>query len=225
MELWLIRHGESAVPDGLCASTSALLELTPKGIKQAQCLAIAVRSPPYLIVVSPFVRTLQTARPMIERYPNTLIEEWPVQEFDYVHLPEGQNTLKMYRQVLIDAFWERNDPDYSDGEGLETFYSLMGRVKVVVDRIKMQNNRNILMFTHGFFIRVLVWSLLSGQWEPTKDAMKFCYRFVRSLVVPHAAIIKVRFSKGRQVWISNIVTSHIPKHLITESNILERTQG
>ena len=117
-------------------SDPAAIALTPKGIAQAEYVAAAFDRPPSLIVTSPYLRTSQTALPTIARFSQARLEEWPVHEYTYLSLANRHNTTPQQRRPLIDAFWERCDPQYSDGEGAESFVALIARAADTLDRMK-----------------------------------------------------------------------------------------
>ncbi len=68
------------------AVTNALdsIPLTVKGHKQALELSERIQLKPELIIVTPYLRTQQTARPTIQKFPEVLLEVWPLHEFDYL---------------------------------------------------------------------------------------------------------------------------------------------
>src|SRR5689334_15812065 len=120
-EIWLIRHGESESNAGLPTSDTSRIALTPRGLAQAECVAAAFTRAPSLIVVSPYLRAKQSAQPTIARFPQARVEEWQVHEYTYLSLVSRHNTTPHGRRPLIDAYWERCDPQFVDGEGAESF--------------------------------------------------------------------------------------------------------
>ncbi|HKC86457.1 MAG TPA: phosphoglycerate mutase family protein, partial [Blastocatellia bacterium] len=117
--VWLIRHAESAGNAGLTTSRPDTIPLTGKGIDQASRLADSFTRPPTLIVTSPYIRTQQSARPTIERFPAVRREQWPVQEFTYLAPARYQDTTDADRWPFAEKYWSRCDPHYIDGEGAE----------------------------------------------------------------------------------------------------------
>src|SRR5262245_8811627 len=82
--VWLIRHAESEGNAGLVTSQPDTIPLTRKGGEQALRLANSFTQAPTLIVTSPFIRTQQSAKPTIERFPAVRREQWQVQEFTHL---------------------------------------------------------------------------------------------------------------------------------------------
>src|SRR5215470_7931926 len=81
---WLIRHAESEGNAGLATSRPDTIPITGKGIEQASYLADSFSRAPALIVTSPYIRTQQSAKPTIQRFPTARQEQWEVQEFTYL---------------------------------------------------------------------------------------------------------------------------------------------
>ncbi len=117
--VWFIRHAESEANAGLPSSSPIQVGLTAKGIKQAKQIALSFQKPPDLIITSPYMRTKQTAEPTLQRFPDVLHEEWPVHEFTYLTRFLDQPTTISDRRPTVNAFRQRRDPFYTDGEGAE----------------------------------------------------------------------------------------------------------
>ncbi|MBF2027526.1 MAG: histidine phosphatase family protein [Oscillatoriales cyanobacterium C42_A2020_001] len=206
--VWLIRHGESESNAGLpTQNLTEFTQLTPKGHRQAESL-IHVVAKPDLIVTSPYIRTKQTAQPILTQFPNCPQAEWQVQEFDYLSLP-SKPTDRSEILDLCKVYWQRRDPFYIDGEGAESFAGLMHRVKQMFQQIQQLDGKLIVIFSHAGFIRAVLWSALTQTAEITPKAMeKFCC-FIQSVRIPNAAIVKLYLHQD-EIFISNILTSHLP---------------
>ena len=146
--IWLIRHGESLANTGAATQSHSDIPLTEIGHQQAQQVALILPKQPTLVVTSPFLRTQQTAEPTLRRFPQTPQVCWPIQEFTYLAPATCIGTTAIQRKERVNAYWERNDPDYVDGEGAESFNTLIGRVR---DMLKcLQNTQGfVTVFTHG----------------------------------------------------------------------------
>lgn len=152
----LIRHGESAANAGLATSDPASIPLTETGRLQAEQIAEKVKIVPDLIIVSPYLRAKQTAEPMITRFPQAKVECWPeVREFTYLSPASCIGTTTEERKERVKAFWQAADPCYVDGEGAESFSRFMQRVDLVLQKLDDVDAKNILVFTHGQFMRAL----------------------------------------------------------------------
>lgn len=106
LTIYCYRHGESAANAGAAnagAATSdpALIPLTELGHEQAQALAATINTMPDLLVVSPFLRAQQTAVPLQQRYPQTQVVSWPVQEFTYLSPAKSAGTTAAQRRPRV----------------------------------------------------------------------------------------------------------------------------
>jgi broad specificity phosphatase PhoE len=212
-EIWLIRHGESESNAGMPTSDTTKIVLTPRGIAQAEYVAAAFTRAPSLIVMSPYLRAQQSAQPTIERFPQARREEWPVHEYTYLSLASRHNTTLHGRKPQIDAYWERCDPQYLDGDGAETFAALVERAKHVLERIKQLDDTFVAIFSHGLFIRTLLWVLLAGSVEIDPTRMRRYRGFVSGFAVPNASIVKLYMSGERELFFGNFITAHLPEFL------------
>lgn len=152
----LIRHGESQANAGLRSKSPGCIELTELGHAQARLLVEQFTEPPELIVVSPFVRTQQTAAPLMKRFPHVKVEEWPVHEFTYLHTRHYVNTTEHERSVPAHHYWQRCDPAWEDGGGAESFLGMMSRVEELERRLRERKERHVAVFTHGYFMKALL---------------------------------------------------------------------
>jgi broad specificity phosphatase PhoE len=159
-KIWLIRHAESQSNAGQPSETPDSIALTASGHRQAAQLVRSFPKAPDLIVVSPYLRTTETARPTMQRFPDSPTVEWPVHEFTFLAPNHYRGTTKEYRNVPARAFWERCEPDYCDGEGAESFNDFMGRVQDFLGRIRSRSEEFIAVFTHGYFIKAVLWECL-----------------------------------------------------------------
>ena len=123
MTVYLIRHAESVSNAGERTASHGGAELSSEGRRQAEAARIGFR--PDLIVVSPFVRSRQTAEPLRQKYPDVPVEEWPVQEFSFLDADRCADTTQEERRPLAEAYFARNDPDYVDGKDAESFNQLL----------------------------------------------------------------------------------------------------
>lgn len=109
---------------------------------------------PDLIVVSPFIRTRQTAQPLIDLYPEIPVEEWPVQEFTYLDFACCVGMTAEQRAPLVREYWERNDPDHIDGESSESFAQFIDRVDLFLFRCRDVRGR-LCGFSHTMFMQAV----------------------------------------------------------------------
>jgi broad specificity phosphatase PhoE len=214
-EIWLIRHAESEANAGLRTTVPAEVALTPRGFAQSDFLARAVTKTPAFIIVSPYLRAVQTAEPLVKCFPNAPVSTWEIQEFTYLALTNTRNSNSSERRPFTDAFWARNEPDYDDGEGAESFADFWRRSQTMVDKIRHELPDNALIFCHGQLIRAALWQLLSSL-EATPDVMSAFYSFLKAVRMPNASYIKILVDQnGTDVFTGEIETAHLPSELIT----------
>jgi hypothetical protein len=123
----IVRHAQSAANAGERTSDPAVIPITDLGRSQAQCVSTLLREPPDVIVVSRYIRTVQTAEAVTSRFPNISVEEWPVQEFTYLDQALCAGTTSSEREVLVDAYWKALDPQLRNGRGCESFSDFVHR--------------------------------------------------------------------------------------------------
>ncbi|MFB4318838.1 histidine phosphatase family protein [Actinomadura sp. 21ATH] len=193
---WLIRHGQSESNAGLPTDGPGAAPLTARGRAEAERVAAAFAGPPGLIVSSPFVRARETARPTRERFPDVPYEEWPVQEFTFLGALHGPGTTNVQRRPHAAAYWERSDPAYAAGGDGETFREVVARARDLLARLSRRPDGLTAVFTHGLFMRALMWSLTTGVTEPDAAEMRAFARFQRVCTVPNGAVLELRGSGG-----------------------------
>ena len=150
----LVRHGQSLANSGGVTTDHVANPLTPLGHQQAQSFAEQINCAPNLIVVSPFQRAQQTAEPLIRRFPNVPVEEWPIEEFTFLNPDHHRNSTEADRYPYSTAFWQRGDPSYIDGPGAESFSQFLNRAREGIRRLINRNPGGcVVFFTHGFFMQ------------------------------------------------------------------------
>ena len=212
-EIWLIRHGESESNAGLPTSDTSKIALTPRGFAQAECIVAAFTRPPSLIVTSPYLRAVQSAEPTITHFPQAHVEEWQVHEYTYLSLASRHNTTIHGRKPQIDAYWERCDPHYIDGDGAESFAALVVRAAQALERIKCLDDDFVAIFSHGLFMRTLLWVLFADPVEIDAAIMRRYRSFISGFSVPNASILKLHINGERELFFSKFITAHLPEFL------------
>lgn len=207
--IWFIRHAESEANAGLPTSNPVEICLTSKGLLQSQSVASTFTQPPSLLVTSPYIRTKDTAQPTIERFHQVNQEEWEVQEFSYIAPFRCLNMNSNQRKPLVEEFWDRLDPLYTDGEGAESFLCFMNRVQSTLNRLKHHEEEFIVIFTHCRFIQAVLWIILGQYGEIDLEQMERFRNFSFSFEVPNASIFQINFTKRNQINMSNFTTSHL----------------
>lgn len=154
MRAIFIRHGESTGNAGLPCHDLATIALTERGQEQARHVAASWAEAPSLIVTSPYTRTQQTAAPTIARFPGVPVETWPIEEFTYLQPARWNGTASAERMAHLERYWSEADPNYCDGEGAESFGTLLRRCETALARLAaMSAGSRVYVFGHGQFIQ------------------------------------------------------------------------
>jgi broad specificity phosphatase PhoE len=154
---WLVRHGQSASNAGLPAVGHGEVPLTALGQDQAREVARRVDRQPDRLIVSPFLRTQETAAPIRERWPRTPCEVWPIQELTYLSPARCKGTTADVRRPWIEAYWRGCDPDYVDGPDAESFRAFMARLADFDSRLSALGGDFAIAVGHGQFFRAYLW--------------------------------------------------------------------
>lgn len=175
---WLVRHGQSTSNAGLPATGHGEVPLTALGEQQARDVAELVQRQPDLLIVSPFLRATATAEPVLARWPLTRCETWPIQELTYLSPERCRGTTIETRRPWVEAYWERCDPDYSDGPDAESFRSFMTRLADFHRRLCAINGGFAIVVGHGQFFRA--WQLARAEGFPVSGEWMKRYRMVET---------------------------------------------
>jgi 2,3-bisphosphoglycerate-dependent phosphoglycerate mutase len=150
----LVRHGQSVANSGGKTTDHDTNPLTELGRQQSGDFAERLSCKPTLFIVSPFLRSQQTAEPLRQRYPDVPVEEWPVQEFTFLDPARHKDTSEDDRQPFVAAYWQRRDPAFIDGYGAESFTQFLDRAREAIRRLVSKNPGGcVVIFTHGYFMQ------------------------------------------------------------------------
>jgi len=148
----LIRHGESEANAGLPTPSPSEIRLTRKGRGQAAALAERVIERPDLVVVSPYLRTQETAAPFLARHGDVPVEVWAIQEFTYLDIVRHADTTEAQRGAAVAEYWSRCDPRWNDGSGAESFVGFIARIDDALRRLRGRAGETVAIFAHGYVI-------------------------------------------------------------------------
>lgn len=168
----LIRHAESAANAGLATTAPDSIPLTQNGHLQAQASADSIMFAPDLIISSPFDRAIATALPTTECFPLVPFEMWPVEEFTYLSPNRFAGTTQADRKPHAENYWENGDATMIDGPGAESFDHLLERADTMLAKLADHDAQNILVFSHGQFIRAAAWLIKHGSHARSYDRMR-----------------------------------------------------
>ncbi|MNG01630.1 Alpha-ribazole phosphatase [compost metagenome] len=168
----LIRHAESAANAGLATTAPDSIPLTEKGQLQARALADSITSAPDLIISSPFERAIATALPTTERFSHVPFEIWPVEEFTYLSPNRFVGTTPADRKPYAESYWKIGDAEFTGGPGAESFDHLLERADAMLAKLADHDAQNILVFSHGQFIRAAAWLIKHGNHARSYELMR-----------------------------------------------------
>ncbi|MDC4563348.1 histidine phosphatase family protein [Acinetobacter baumannii] len=181
MSIFLIRHAESEANINGKTLLHASIALSENGHKQAQALCLKLPEIDH-VIVSQYLRTHQTAAPLLEKYDLSFEVDEHLHEFSYLSERKCANTNMDDRKAWIKAYWEKMDYQYKDADDAESFEDLYMRVQAFHEKLKALSDnyvqKNLAMFSHGQFLQLLMMQIQQPQ-PLSKDLMQqFRYNLV-----------------------------------------------
>jgi broad specificity phosphatase PhoE len=207
-EIRLIRHAESVANAGAATSTPRDIPLSEKGYRQANEFADSITDRPDRIILSPYVRALETARPIIARFPDCPVETLSVQEFTYLSISRCRNTTYEQRKPMVQEYWARCDPEYADGGQAESLAELIYRTRDFLRRVSEMEGELFFVFTHEYFIKAVIWEVLQLGTTIDPEFMGAFRRFSTSFAIPNTAVMKMVLEDG-EFRLGKIDSSHL----------------
>ena len=191
-EVWFIRHGESLANAGARTTEASGYGLTELGVRQAAQVAAALSAEPDLIVHSPYHRAKQTALPSIQRFAKVPVEEWPVQEVQYLDPAKCAGTTQDERRAMSLEYWDRCEPAHAEPDA-ESFHVFIERARQSLHGLSQRSEGRTFVFCHGQFMSAIAWLLLSRPAIIDKIAMRRFYQFIHGYSVPNGSVMPVFF--------------------------------
>lgn len=199
-----IRHGQSLANIGQWRGGFAEVPLTPLGEEQAQVLADSWDVTPCRIMVSPYLRTRQTAAPTIARFPDVPVEYWDIHEFTYWNPAFWGESRPEDDIEEVARYWRVADPDYRhgaevDGARGETFRELLQRTEDTLKNLEaIDCDAPIFLFTHGHFMQALRHTLKWPHWSPAEKMANF-HAYDEQYRVLNTELMRVEWDE-QQKW-------------------------
>ncbi|GAA5094427.1 histidine phosphatase family protein [Wohlfahrtiimonas larvae] len=177
------RHAESEANAGGISKPNEIVELTETGLSQAQLLADEWLEKPSQIYVSKFIRTTQTATPLMQKYDMEPVEFSGLNEFNTFGYEFVEGLTGEERLPLAIAYWEEADPDARKGETGQTYNEFCAQVEDFIPTLfTLENNSAIV--GHGLWITQLMWQTLGfGSRVSDSQSMKAYMKFHMALHV------------------------------------------
>lgn len=181
MSIFLIRHAESEANINGKTLSHALITLSENGHKQAQALCSQLPKIDH-VIVSRYLRTHQTAAPLLEKYNLTLEIDEHVHEFSYLSERKCANTNMDDRKAWVNTYWEKMDYQHRDADDAESFEDLYIRVQAFHEKLKALTEnyaqKNLAVFSHGQFLQLLMMQLQQPQPLSKELMQQFRYNLV-----------------------------------------------
>lgn len=159
MSIFLIRHAESEANINGRTLSHASIALSENGKQQAKQLCVSLSQIDY-VIISKYLRTYQTAEPILQKYRITAEIDGNIDEFSYLSERKCANTNLDDRKEWVKAYWEKMDCDYRDDDDAESFTDLYIRVQLFHKKLRQLEKeyaeKNLVIFTHGQFLRLLL---------------------------------------------------------------------
>lgn len=179
------------------------MRLVPEGMQEAERVA-EILPPVELVVVSPYGRTRETAQPYLKKHPHIPVEEWQVQEFTYLSPEKYDGTTEPERLPWKQVFWDRCEPDFRENPNMESYRDFSARVGKALDQAFARPESVIGIFSHGLFMRGILWEALYSRWEILSEGMA---KFRHQPTMPNGGIIELRGT--REDMSVRISTEHL----------------
>lgn len=189
--IYLIRHAQSKANAGEKTFSPKDNHLTEEGMNQAKELVTKFPNKIDFICYSSFVRTYETALPLINLNQGAIIQEWDcIHEFTYLNHDHCANTTVQDRLPLVKQYWERLDPNYSDGKNAESFSEFLARIKITLKKLSALPYENICVFSHGQFIEGLI-LLLNNPNKSNKKLMELFLSQGKGKNIANCQVVKL----------------------------------
>ena len=75
--------------------------------------------------------------------------------------------------ALTDAYWQSADPAIANAEDAESFQQFYQRIPQVLKQFSTFEPGNHVVYTHGYWISMLIWYLLGLPADETQHVTKF----------------------------------------------------
>jgi alpha-ribazole phosphatase len=195
--LTFVRHGQSVANAGGVTMEHALIPLSPLGEAQAACVADFLPAEPSRVLVSPYIRALDTARPYCLRVGREATVHPLLQEFSALDADSLQGMTGEQRRPIADAYWRAADPTVRRGAKAEAFFEFNSRVTGFMAELAHLPNECVL-FGHGIWFGLLWWRLRGFEINDSASMRAFT-NARKQLPMPNC-VVYVLEGAGRGPW-------------------------
>lgn len=174
MSIFLIRHAESEANINGKTLSHASIALSENGHIQAQNLCSTLPKIDH-VMVSKYLRTQQTAAPILEKYKLDFEVDEHLHEFSYLSERKCANTNLNDRKAWVNAYWDKMDCQHRDADDAESFEDLYLRVQAFHEKLKAvaehYTEKHLAVFSHGQFLQLLIMQIQQPR-PLTKELMQ-----------------------------------------------------
>lgn len=188
--IYLARHAQSESNTGEKISVNEQIAITQTGHAQSHKLAdwfLAHITNIEAVFVSNYLRTQQTAKPLIEklqslgklnRNPEILSE---LHEFNCLNFANIKGQDFAIVKQIAEHYWQTATPDFVDGADLnvpknwqaESFDEFVNRVKSAMAYFDALPQGAYVVFTHGIWLSMLHWLILNKTTDSNQAMRDF----------------------------------------------------
>lgn len=196
MLVYLIRHGQS---EGNKAKIYQRPEtkLSSTGRGQAEVLAQRILKFPIDFIYSSNLKRAKETAKIIAKAKKLKIETWnDIKEIKRPTVLRGKHVDSKEAKLFSKAYYEnRNDPEWKYLDE-ENFKELKSRAEKVLKHLEKKHmNQNVLLVSHGTFIKTLTAAVLFGQ-DLTPEVF---WNFRHHIVVKNTGITTLEYT-DRYGW-------------------------
>lgn len=202
-QFYFVRHGESESNAGGISQPHRDILLTETGHQQAFQVADwlihhinnhsattghdGINS----IWASEYIRTQQTAAPLLQKYPHLSLEIMPdLHEFDFIPFEMIAGYGQVKRQALSRQYWETATRETRLNNTGESFQQFMLRVQNVLNRMQHMSHGTHIIFAHGTWMAMLLWIINQLNTNKDNDILNFRL-FNQGLAIKNCSVFSV----------------------------------
>lgn len=187
--IYCVRHAQSTANAGGVTMEHSAIPLSPLGRAQAAELARLLDVEPSRILVSSYVRAVETAAPLCARVQRQAEVHPLLHEFSALDTDQLKGMLGVERRPLAESYWAAADPDFRTGPKAETFLEFADRVDAFsLELVHLPDNS--ILIGHGIWFGLLFWRLM-GFAVRNPTGMRAFRRFQSSLAMPNCAVYEL----------------------------------
>ncbi len=185
--IYFYRHAQSLANAGGVSQLNKQIALSPLGHEQAVRLAKRHSYPQGPVYTSAFLRTQQTAQPLLDKWQQTATILPLLNEFEAFDLTLIAGLTGPERTPLTQAYWQKADPDTRNGQAAQTLNEFNQQVLAFIPELMALPDHSVV-FGHGMWFILFMWHTLGlGVNGMTTNDMKRFDAFRQALPIGNAS--------------------------------------